>query len=469
MESVYLSQLLSATQGTSQGFSDDECEFARVSTDTRTLKKGDVFWALVGEQHDGHEFVREAFRKGAAFAVVHRRGDDVGGPMVLVEDTLKALGDFAHWYRHQREALVIGVTGSVGKTSTREMIHAVLSARHDGVQSVANFNNLVGLPLSLLALESRHEFGVFEMGASRIGDIRQLCDIAYPEVGIIPKVGLAHLESFGTAENIFVGKGELLEALPSHGFAVIGGDDDRMRAMASRAVCQTIFVGERAGNQIRATEIELTDKSLRFTVDRKKYEIPVAARHYLTAALCALAVGREIGMDPAAIAAGFQKFKGQPGRFRPQAIGPWTVIDDTYNANPTSMQAACTGLAAFPSRGRRILIAGDMLELGASAGTYHQELGAFAAEQDIDFVISHGDFSADIARGATDHGMTIHRLADCPSFDTLELTLDCLLAPGDLILVKGSRGSRMERVIEWLQERAKAYPRPESPPRKAVA
>jgi UDP-N-acetylmuramoyl-tripeptide--D-alanyl-D-alanine ligase len=469
MESVYLSQLLGATQGTALRFSDDDCAFERVSTDTRTLKKGDVFWALVGEQHDGHDHVAEAFRKGAAFAVVARDIDNVNGSVVVVGDTLKALGDFAHWYRHQREALVVGVTGSVGKTSTREMLHAVLSARHDGVQSIANYNNLVGLPLSLLALESRHEFGIFEMGASRIGDIRQLCDIAYPEVGVIPKVGLAHLETFGSPENIFLGKGELLESLPSHGFAVIGGDDDRMREMAARASCQKIFVGEKPGNQIRATEIVLTGKSLRFTVDRKKYEIPVAARHYLTAALCALAVGREIGMDPAAIAAGFQKFKGQPGRFRPQAVGPWTVIDDTYNANPTSMQAACAGLAEFPATGRRILIAGDMLELGKSAGAYHAELGAFAAEKQIDFVVAHGDFSGDIARGAVDYGMTIHRLADCPNFDTLELTLDCLLSPGDVVLVKGSRGSRMERVVEWLKARADALPRPETPPRKAVA
>ncbi len=469
MESVYLSQLLSATQGTAQRFSDEECAFERVSTDTRTLKKGDVFWALVGEQHDGHDFVEDAFRKGAAFAVVAADRVPQTGPVVVVPDTLKALGDFAHWYRHQREALVIGVTGSVGKTSTREMIHAVLSARHDGVQSIANYNNLVGLPLSLLSLESAHEFGVFEMGASRIGDIRQLCDIAYPEVGIIPKVGLAHLETFGSPENIFQGKGELLEALPSHGFAVVGGDDERMRAMAARAVCQTIFVGEKPGNQIRAIDVELTGKSLRFTVDRKKYEIPVAARHYLTAALCALAVGREIGMDAGAIAAGFQKFKGQPGRFRPQVVGPWTVIDDTYNANPTSMQAACAGLAEFPTRGRKILIAGDMLELGNSAGLYHAEVGAFAAEKQIDFVVAHGDFSGDISRGAIDNGMTIHRLADCPSFETLELALECLLSPGDVILVKGSRGSRMERVVEWLKDRARTLPQPDSPPRKAVA
>jgi UDP-N-acetylmuramoyl-tripeptide--D-alanyl-D-alanine ligase len=468
MDSVYLSQLLGATQGTAVRFDADECAFDRVSTDTRSLRQGDVFWALRGEQHDGHDYVYEAFRGGAAFAVVDHDDERFTGPVVLVDDTLKALGDFAHWYRHQREALVVGVTGSVGKTSTREMIHAVLSARHDGVQSVANFNNLIGLPLSLLQLESGHEFGVFEMGASRVGDIRQLCDIAYPEVGVIPKVGLAHLESFGSPENIFLGKGELLESLPSHGFAVLGGDDERMRAMAARAVCQTILVGEKPGNQIRATEIEVTAKSLRFTVDRKKYEIPVAARHYLTAALCALAVGREIGMDPGAIAAGFQKFKGQPGRFRSQTVGAWTVIDDTYNANPTSMQAACAGLAEFPTTGKRILVAGDMLELGPAAGTYHAELGAFAAEKQIDVVIAHGTFSTEIARGAVDSGMTIHRLADCPTFDTLELALDCLLAPGDVVLVKGSRGSRMERVVDWLKERAGLQPKPSTPPRKVA-
>jgi UDP-N-acetylmuramoyl-tripeptide--D-alanyl-D-alanine ligase len=453
MDPISLTQLLTATHGDSRGFGGEDRVFTRISTDTRTLRAGDLFWALKGENFDGHQFASEAMKKGAAACVVARwAGLSLPGPFIEVEDTLKSLGDLAHWYRHQRESLVIGVTGSVGKTSTREMIHAVLSARHSGVQSQSNHNNLIGLPLSLLSLGSEHEFGVLEMGACRIGDIRQLCDIAYPEVGVIPKVGLAHVGTFGGIDQVFQGKGELLEALPPHGFAVVGGDDDKMRALGERAVCQTIFVGEKPGNTIRATDVEVLPGKLKFSVDRKKYEVPVGARHYLTAALCALAVAREIGMEHSAIAAGFKSFKGQPGRFQPERLGAWTVVDDTYNANPTSMWAACESLAEMPTRGRRLLVCGDMLELGPNSEQWHRETGACATHTKVDFLLTLGDRAAAIADGAVAAGLPSHRVAQCSSLETLQTVLDCWLGPDDIVLVKGSRGAKMERVVEWLRQ-----------------
>lgn len=470
MDLLTLTQLLSATHGDCRGFGGDDRVFTRISTDTRTLRAGDLYWALKGEKFDGHTFAAEAMKKGAAACVVARwAGLSLPGPFIEVEDTLKALGDLAHWYRHQRESLVIGVTGSVGKTSTREMIHAVLSARHAGVQSLSNHNNLVGLPLSLLSLGSEHEFGVFEMGACRIGDIRQLCDIAYPEVGVIPKVGLAHVGTFGGVDQVFQGKGELLEALPPHGFAVVGGDDEKMRAMGERSVCQTIFVGEKPGNTLRATEVEYQPGKLKFLVDRKKYEVPVAARHYLTAALCALAVAREIGMDQSAIAAGFKAFKGQPGRFRPERLGAWTVVDDTYNANPTSMWAACESLADMPTPGKRILVAGDMLELGPNSEKWHRETGACATHTKLDFVLTLGDHASAIADGAVAAGMPHHRIAQCSSLETLQAVLDCWLGPDDIVLVKGSRGAKMERVVDWLRQITGNAPQGKSTNGRAVA
>lgn len=452
MEQVQLAQLLSATRGTFLGVDGSDVLVERVSIDSRTLQRGDAFWAIPGAQHDGHHFVVDAQRRGAALCVVERR-KSAGhtGPLVVVEDTLAALGDFARWYRHQHESLVIGVTGSVGKTTTREMIYAVLSARHTGMQSRHNFNNEVGLPLTLLELRSGDEFGVFEMGAARIGDVRALCEIACPEVGVITKLGPAHLETFGGIDQVFQAKGELLESLSPQGFAVIGGDDERMRAMAVRAACPTILVGEKPGNQVRATEVEIKNQRLRFLVDRKRYEVPVAARHYLTAALCAIAVAREVGMEAGAIAAGLQTFSGQPGRCTIERLCGWTVIDDTYNANPTSMEAACICLRDFPAAGKKVLVAGDMLELGRESDKYHRDLGAFVAHTEIDLLLTLGASAAHVVQGALQAGMNAHAIAECHDLDSLFTILDCWLEPGDVILVKGSRGMQMERVVEWMK------------------
>lgn len=450
MDSIELAQLMSSTQGTPLGVSGDDLTIRRVCIDSRTLQPGEVFWALRGAQHDGHAFVAEAVRRGAALCVVASdKAEGLQGPLLVVEDTLRALGDFARWYRHQHESLVIGVTGSVGKTTTREMIHAVLSARHSGMSSPRNFNNEVGLPLSLLDMSSSDDFAVLEMGASRAGDIRTLCEIACPEVGVIPKLGVAHLETFGSIEAIFQAKGELLDSLLPHGFAVIGGDDEWTRGLSQRASCPVLLVGEKAGNHVRATEVEFKNRTMRFTVDRKRYEVPTTARHHLTAALCAIAVAREIGMDASGIAAGLLRFVPQPGRCLAEQLCGWTVIDDTYNANPTSMEAACRCLNDWSATGKKLLVAGDMLELGPDSSRYHYELGALIAQQEIDRLLVLGSEAPHVVQGALRAGMPVHHIAEFSELESLLAVLDCWLEPGDAMLVKGSRGMRMERVIEW--------------------
>lgn len=453
MEPVQLIDLLAATRAESAGIQDERLVLSRVSIDSRTLEPGDLFWALRGAKHDGHGFVDEAWRRGAAACVVDRHhGVPANGPRIFVEDTARALQDFAAWYRHRSEALIIGVTGSVGKTTTREMLHAVLSARHTGRRSRKNFNNEVGLPLSLLELEAGDEFGVFEMGAARTGDIRALCEIAGPEVGVLTRIGPAHLETFGSLENIYAGKGELLELLPATGFAVVFGDDDRMRSLAARAACPVIFAGERLGNQVRATEIAFQPGRLQFKVDGFSYEVAAPARHYLTAALCALAVAREIGMDAVAIAEGYGRFTGQPGRCTVERTNAITIIDDTYNANPLSMQAACVTLRDWPGKHHKLLVVGDMLELGGDSQKCHEELGACVAAASFDRLLAFGDNAQHVSSGALGAGMHPHTVAECRELDSLLAVLDCWLEPGDVVLVKGSRGMRMERVVNWLKQ-----------------
>jgi UDP-N-acetylmuramoyl-tripeptide--D-alanyl-D-alanine ligase len=455
MDQIQVSQLIAATGGTLAAGGSPAFAFERVAIDSREVLSGDLFWALRGERHDAHDFIDEARRRGAIAAVVHRR-PAIREPMPLVEvaDTQRALWDFARWYRQHHEALVIGVTGSVGKTTTREMLHAVLSVTHIGSRSMKNFNNHVGLPLSLLQIEREDEFAVVELGASHVGEIRDLCGVALPEVGVIPKVGLAHVEGFGSPEKVFEAKGELLESLPAHGFAVLGGDDDPMRRMAFRSSCPVTFVGEREDCQVVATDVEVSENRLTFRVGGDRFTVPATGRHYLTSALCAVAVAREFGLTARQIADGFQRFAPPAGRCVVLHLGNWTVIDDTYNANPTSMQAACRLLTDWSGGGRRILVGGDMLELGQDAATYHRQLGRIAAESDLDLIAVLGRHAGDVVRGAVEAGFKRQQLAECSDFAALTTVLDCSLEPGDVILVKGSRGMRMERVIEWLRQQA---------------
>jgi UDP-N-acetylmuramoyl-tripeptide--D-alanyl-D-alanine ligase len=226
-----------------------------------------------------------------------------------------------------------------------------------------------------------------------------------------------------------------------------------MRVRAARAVCPVVFVGEKPGNQVRGTDIEFKAGRLRFSVERRRFDFPVPARHYLTAALCALAVAREIGMDHDAIAEGFRRFVGQPGRCTVELTGACTIIDDTYNANPLSMQAACLCLKDWPGPGHKLLIVGDMLELGPRTQTSHVELGACVAATQVDRLLAFGDNAGEVSQGALSAGMRPHAIAECHELDSLLTVLDCWLEPGDVVLVKGSRGMRMERVVHWLRQR----------------
>jgi UDP-N-acetylmuramoyl-tripeptide--D-alanyl-D-alanine ligase len=467
MQPTSLISLATATRGEIVGFAEPLPPLTRVEIDSRRVQPGDLFWALRGERHDAHDFLLDVFRRGASAAVIRRDRLEQFGvawlaeardrplpAMVVVPDTLVALADFARWYRTQQDALVIGVTGSFGKTTTRELIHAALSAGHTGVRSLKNFNNHFGLPLSLLELDASHEFAVLEMGASAVGEIAALCDIARPEVGVITGIGLAHVEGFGSPERIVLGKGELLEALPRSGFAVLPGDDAVTRGMAHRASCPVIFVGEAEENHVRATNVQVANQRLAFAVGQTRYSVPVSGRHFLTAALTAIAIAREVGLTPEQIATGLADFQPAEGRCQILPIGPWTVIDDSYNANPTSMRAACETLRDWQGANKRLLIVGDMLELGQHSEQAHADLGRVAAAAHIDGLLALGSHAGLVVHAALAAGMRPQRVAQCDTLDLLLTVLDCLLEPGDVLLIKGSRGMRMERVIDWLRRQA---------------
>ncbi len=455
MTNVNLTDLLAATNGQACGFHSSKLCFSNIGIDSRTIGTGELFWAIPGERHDRHNFIHDALDRGAVACVVERDKYQQGrGPAICVDNTLTALGDYAAWHRRQHDALVVGVTGSFGKTTTREMIHAVLSAEFSGTQSPHNYNNHIGLPLSLLNVQPHDEFAVLELGASHIGEIRRLAETSAPEIGVVTGIGIAHLDGFGSLERIIEAKGELLEQLPESGFAVLNGDDGTSRQLADRASCPVILVGENRDNQFHITHLESDNETIRFRIDRRQYAVSATGRHHVRSAAAAVAVAREIGMKPDTIAEGLRSFRPVSGRCRLETIGNWYVIDDTYNANPHSMEAACNVLGDWQGNGKRILIAGDMLELGTQAHECHRRLGRLAAEVGVDRLIVHGGYSSLVIEGAIESGLERFRLAQCESFDALTTVLDCWLDPEDVVLVKGSRNLRMERVIDWMKELA---------------
>lgn len=455
MDPVPFDNLIAATVGRFDAAAPPRESFSGVSIDSRTTGRGEVFWALAGETHDGHNFLEQARQRGALAAVVERPIDSPL-PQLLVADSIRALGDFAGWYRERQSALIVGVTGSVGKTTTRRMIHSVLGSAYRGLESPKNFNNRYGVPLSLLSLGSEHEYGVIEMGASAPGEILELGRVARHEIAVITAISEAHLEGFGTLDRVAAAKSEILETLSGGGFAVLNGDCPRVRGVASRTDRPVLFCGFGENNHYRIEHVRALESGLEFRVNGERFTLPAVGRHLLMSAAIAVAIGSEIGLSVADIDAGLRTFTPVEGRCVPRRIGDWTVIDDTYNASPLSMEAACRLLAEWPGAGRRVLVAGDMLELGVDAPRHHRELGRLVAESSIDFLIAHGEFAQDVAEAARRCGAAPHQLADCPTEEVIQLTLDCWLQPGDVVLVKGSRGMRMERIVAGLERLANA-------------
>lgn len=462
MKTISLTQFAEIVDGEICGTDVQDIDVAKFATDSRRVNKGDIFFALLGERFDGHDFIEMALKRRAAVAVVDEQHADqvcdqfTHSTFLIVEDTEKALGRMANWYRQQLDPLIVGVTGSVGKTTTRHMIHTVLSEQFQGVQSPRNFNNEIGVPLSVMALAEDDEFAVLELAASKQGDIKLLSKIAQPEIGVLTAIGHAHLESFGSLDVIATTKAELLEALPESGLAILSGDDSLVREQASKAKCRVLFVGAESHNDIQAEEIKTENNQLSFRIGSEKISVPVIGSHHLTAVLSAVAVGREVGMDADAIQNGLSKYRSIPGRSHLETIGDWTVINDCYNANPMSMKAACQSLASWKTSYQKIFIAGEMLDLGAESAQFHFELGQKAAQSNLDFLLAIGPHANDIVRGAFSEGFCSSRMAVFEQIDTLFVILSCWIQTGDIVWIKGSRDMHLERVIDWLREQAES-------------
>src|SRR5438067_3464424 len=424
----------------------------KISTDSRTIKPGELFVALHGENFDAHDFVEAAAKSGASGALVNRNWNrHVPNNFALIRalDPLNAYQQIAANYRQSLTLKVLAITGSNGKTSTKDFAASVLARKFRVTKTEGNFNNHVGLPRTILEATSQDQVAVWEIGMNHPGEVAALAKLAAPDVAIITNIGVAHIEFMGSRERIAEEKGALAEAVGAQGTVILNADDSLSRSIALRARGKVVLAGTSAGT-IRASEINQTESGTDFTITEGAHRcralVHVPGLHMVQNALLAVAAGRVFGVSLEDCAAGLAAAPLAKARLQIKQIGGVEFIDDSYNANPDSMKAALRTLAELPADGKRIAVLGEMRELGDELERGHREVGETAATLKIDQLIAIGDVAAAIADAAKHAGL--EKTAIVASTSEAAELLSEIAAPGDLVLVKGSRLARTERVIE---------------------
>jgi UDP-N-acetylmuramoyl-tripeptide--D-alanyl-D-alanine ligase len=430
-----------------------------ISTDSRTHLPGEVFLALRGESYDGHAFVESAFLQGAPCCIVDqrwyrsRRDLPAGLPLLVVPDTTRAYGDIARAYRARFSLPVLLITGSNGKTTTREMTVAMLSAEHRVLHTAGNLNNHIGLPRTVLTLRATHDIAVLEAGTNQPGDIAYLCSIAGHTHALVTNVGRAHLEKLGSREGIAEEKGGVYASLPEDGVAFLNADEPLLSRQIRRRQTRVTF-GSRKTAMFRVTDITLDGRGCAtfffhaapYLKKPMKIALGVSGRHNVFNAAAALCAGFHFGCASTAMKEALREFRAYDMRSEVIDIAGITVINDTYNANPDSVVAAIDTLAAMRCDGVKVAVLGDMLELGAAARAEHRLVGDYLAGKRIPYVFTLGTHAALIAPAQTSAVHAQH----FPDRESLAAALHELLQPGDLLLIKGSRGMRMEELVSEL-------------------
>ena len=440
-----------------------------ISLDTRSLRPGDLFLAIQGERFDGHAFVGTAVSKGAIGALVFdsydvstlslTRGAKRRVPLILgVRDPLAAYQQLAAYHRSKFRIPVVAVTGSNGKTTTKEMVASVLAHRWNILKTEGNLNNRLGVPHTLFRLKRRHQAAVIEMGVDNVGQTTTLCELVRPTIGIITNIGPDHLEFFGSMDVSAQAKAELLDLLPGDGTAILNADDSYYDYLVSRARCRVVSFGLSAKADVRAAKVKSDGRNgtifylqlpgkARHTV----VHIRVQGSHNVTNALAAGAVGTVLGFPGTVIAQGLSHFRPAAMRSQVRVSRGVKLIIDCYNANPASMKAAVELLAQAGEHRRTIAVLGDMLELGPNAVRMHEEVGEFVARHGIDYVVTCGTLGRSLAQGARQAGFDHARIIEVADAQAAVGAVKAIVEPGDVVLIKASRGMRLELVADALQ------------------
>jgi UDP-N-acetylmuramoyl-tripeptide--D-alanyl-D-alanine ligase len=456
-----LADVLDATGGRTRRLDGPRC-IAAVSTDTRSLTPGAAFVALRGPNHDGHAYVGEAVRRGAAALIVEAAaGCSVdGAPVTVVEvpDTLRALGDLAAHHRRRRALTVAAITGSNGKTTTKEMLASIMThalGRGSVLTTRGTENNLIGVPLTLLRASGEERVAVLELGMNARGEIWRLAEIADPDVGVVTCVAPAHIEGLGSIEGVARAKGELYARLRSRATAVVNNADERVKEIAGVFTGRTLCFGP--GGDVRAEEVtsQGTD-GIAFTLvagdASRRVRVPLPGIHNVTNALAAATTAVALGASVGAIVAGLEALPPLPLRMQVEVLpGSVTVINDAYNANPASMRSALAMLASTGGTGARIAVLGEMRELGPESAALHREVGRAAAEHGVSLLVILGPEADAVRAGGVEGGLDPEVVVIVGSHDEAAAVVRERLRPGDCVLIKGSRGARMEDVLERLR------------------
>lgn len=435
-----------------EGVTDSGLVFGRVTTDTRRITAGDLFVAIRGDRYDGSAFLADAVEAGAAGAV----GDDRPFPgrdriaFWPVRDGRAALQALAGFHRRRLDVRVIGVTGSNGKTTTKELIAAVLAQGFPTARTGGNLNNQVGVPLTLLEIGPEHRWAVVEMGMSRPGEIAPLARIAAPEIAVVTNVAASHLEGLGTVEAVLQEKLDLARALGPEGLLVYCGDQPMLRDAARALSCRRLSYGLHPTNDVAPAEWSLDEDGRgSFRLDGRTYRLRLTGKHNIVNALAAVAIGREAGLPAGAIAGGIAEPDSLPLRMQLERWGEVVALVDCYNANPESVISAAATLSTLAGARRRIAVLGEMLELGDSSDEWHAWVGRELAKGAVDLVVAVGPLAAPIADGAEAAGLATRRFEDRRE---AERWLVENVAPGDAILFKASRGAELENVVRPVRE-----------------
>lgn len=454
MNGLTLDRIVQVCGGTYTGRKEDlGREITAVTTDSRKAKPGCLFAAIKGERVDGHDFAEAVFAQEALAVLGERELPDVSGNYIRVPSTIEALGAVAEYYLEQLHIPVVGITGSVGKTSTKEMIAAVLAQKYKVLKTAGNFNNALGLPLTIFRLTQEHEIAVLEMGINHFGEMHALAKIAKPDICVVTNIGECHLEFLGDRDGVLRAKSEIFDFLPPDGRVILNGDDDKLAQIREVKGIRPVFFGIDGKNEIYADCIEkrgLDGIACRIHTGQGEFtvQIPMPGQHMVLNALAGTAAGLCCGLTLSQIRAGIESLQPLSGRFNLVRTGKCTIIDDCYNANPMSMKGSLEVLQ--DAEGRKAAILGDMGELGPEEVQLHREVGEFAGGLGIDCCICAGALSRYIADGIR----TVNPEMEVLCFETLQELLDRL--PGlvqkdDTVLVKASHFMHFEKVVESLK------------------